>query len=169
MLEVIGTYQKLSENWYMTLESVRDYQRLSEVIGIYWKLSEMSESRKAHRGTQRERVLVHKKQIVALLENGVSMPTIQERIGLEDIPYSTFHYHTRKLRDAANISLYGPPKTAREDAAEPPSYPPVSTQNERVNPASNPIAPPQPEREAMEKEKQEKPSGYDPNKRQRRI
>ena len=127
-------------------------------------------SHRAAMASQREKVLMHAKEIIRLLSEGVAVAEIQRRINLDDMPGSTFYYHVAKLRKAGNIpSSTHARQTGRsgqKDTASSPADQPAELQ---MKPDLDPAASLQPEREAVEKEKQEKPSGYDPNKRQRRI
>lgn len=61
---------------------------------------------RAEKGLQRERVFVHKAEILTLLDQGARHTTIKAKLGLEDVPRSTFQYLVNRIRhEAANRSF----------------------------------------------------------------
>ena len=97
--------------------------------------------KRARRSSQQERVLLARPKIIEFMKLRVTLSEIQKRIGLEDIPYSTFHYHASKLGPDAEDPAYrtdkagpGGDRTSTDNHALPPSPPVAKPVEEKDEP-----------------------------------
>lgn len=77
-----------------------------------------------------------KSEIIALLQTGLTYIQIRERVGLDDMARSTFHYHASKLHDEAGIKLYRVAKSNPNEGEDAP-----------VQSLQTPVVPPVPPEE----------------------
>ena len=126
----------------------------------------MATREKADWSAQRERLLKHRDEIVTLVKAGRSMTKIRVDVGMEDVPYSTFHHHAARFRDAGEISEDQEPVQGGQGDPIPSPSPVAETIPDPVpEPAPEPAAPPQPERVAVGKSDEGTPKKAPPRKR----
>jgi len=112
-------------------------------------------SKRAQRGSQKERVFAHKQRILYLLDQGARLKTIRDDLDLATIPYSTFQRLVRDIRiEAAKRDVL----IAAQEMKTMSSSPPVSAQDDPAKPACEIVEVLQPEREGM------KPPDEEPRK-----
>jgi len=142
---------------------------------------------RAQRSSQSGRVLAVKDEVIQLLTLGYAMGLTKDRVGLQDMPLNTFYHHAKRLRDEAKIAPYGasPSGEAKRPERNVSKEPPTRKDEGKASPPliEKPITETQPRDAADEEEKRasntpahppgtvepEKPSGYDPKKRQPKI
>jgi len=112
----------------------------------------MDHTKHAERYSQKIEVSQKKDEIVALVKIGFPYPQIQKRIGLGQMPRSTFFYHASKLGPDAQDPAYRTEKASSDedrtptDKHAPPPSPPLEKAGEEKVPeeASKDAAQPQP-------------------------
>lgn len=100
---------------------------------------------RAEKGLQRERVFAHKAEILSMLDQGARYITIKARLGLEDIPRTTFQYLVKRIRDEAAKRADRDAAIRHESRSPPSPFPAteggVSTGSTPVHPATNALQP----------------------------
>ena len=66
----------------------------------------MDYDNRADHSSQRVRVIKVREEICSLLVLGVPLTRIQRRVGLDDMPKSTFHYHASRIAKANGIGFH---------------------------------------------------------------
>lgn len=66
----------------------------------------MDYDNRADHSSQRVRVIKVREEICSLLVLGVPITRIQRRVGLDDMPKSTFHYHASRIAKANGIGFH---------------------------------------------------------------
>jgi len=124
--------------------NIGGYRSLSEVIGNYQNMV----VKRAKRSSQKERIMLACPKIIEMMRVGVTIPEIQKRVKLDDIPYSSFHYHAQKIRGAAGIPDYADIPIPVERSSETPTRPALPDEEpaivESPKPASDDEKPIQP-------------------------
>ena len=69
----------------------------------------MDYDNRADHSSQRVRVIKVREEICSLLVLGVPLTRVQRRVGLDDMPKSTFHYHASRIAKANGIGLHERP------------------------------------------------------------
>ena len=67
----------------------------------------MDYEKRALWASQRERVFRLRNEIYRMLDDGVAIRAMKDRVGLEDMPYATFYRNIAKLRDAPRAVATG--------------------------------------------------------------
>jgi len=73
----------------------------------------MDYDNRADHSSQRVRVIKVREEICSLLVLGVPLTRIQRRVGLDDMPKSTFHYHASRIAKANGIGLHEIPDESK--------------------------------------------------------
>lgn len=77
----------------------------------------MSNESGTPRFSQKERVFKVADKIIERLGTGMPFPRIQHALGLEDMPYTTFYRHARRLRDNVDLPPHLMPKNVARGEA----------------------------------------------------
>ena len=99
--------------------------------------------------SQRVRVFKHRAGILRMLDEGETIRTIKDRVGLDDMPYATFYRHVAKFRDA--------PRPAALDIATALQAPPPSPAPAPVQSSATETTQPEAEKPMEERERKRRP------------